>query len=348
MKKEILGYTKDNQEIIAYTIQGTTGLAARVMNYGANLLNLWVLDQNGNQTDVVLGYEHIEDYLVNAPAFGCCITPCCNRIKDAAYQLNGISYLCDKNDGNNNLHSGFHPMHHKVWDVLEVSEESITFRAFKQDGEMGFPGNLEVRVTYSITEDNGLQIKYWGLSDNDTIFNPTNHSYFRLSGERKNTILDEVAWLDADYITWMDEEAIPDGSLYAVENTPLDFHIPKPLGRDIMQEDFLPLKWGGAGYNHNYVLKGVDLSKSIGYLYEPDNGIKMEIYTDLPGVQLYTANYLNEQGVGKNGKTYGKYAAVCFETQYFPNAINIPTFEQPVLKAGVAKETTTIYKFMIS
>lgn len=347
MKKEILGYTKENQEIIAYTLKGKGGLTARVMNYGCNLLNLWVLDKTGNCRDVVLGYEHIEDYLENEPGFGCCITPCCNRIGGASYTLNGVRYFCDKNDGENNLHSGFYPMHHRIWDVAAYQEESITFLAHKTDGDMGFPGELDIRITYTIGADNSIQLEYWGISDRDTVFNPTNHSYFNLAGAGSGSVLDEIAWLDGDYVTEAGEDAVPTGKLLPVKGTSLDFTVAKPLSEGIADYGKRPIRTG-EGINHNYVLKKRDISRSVAKLYEPGNGLTMEVYTDMPGIQLYTANYLSAGDIGKGGISYGQFAGVCFESQFFPNAINIPAFEQPVLKAGRVGRSVTIYKFTVA
>ena len=341
--KALIGYTKAGEEIIAYTISNSSNLTARIMNYGCNLLNLFVTMPNGEKRDVVLGYEKIEDYFVNSPGFGCCVTPNGNRIEKASFTLNGKTYTLDKNDGNNNLHSGFNPMHRKIWSLVSVSDNSISFKATKADLECGFPGTMEIKITYTLLAD-GIQIDYEGLSDEDTIFNPTNHSYFNLKGDNNGDILDHIVWLDADNYTYADSESIPHGEIVTVKGTPMDFTEPKMIGKDIDDISYDPLKWAG-GYDHNYVLNHRDINKPCGYLLSREGKLKMEFYTDLPGMQFYTGNYLNKDEIGKGNKPYDRRYGVCFESQYHPNAINVPSFEQPVAKANELTKTTTIYKF---
>ena len=344
MKKEFWGKTKDNQDVYTYEICGTGGIRAKFMNYGANLLSLWVPDKNGISADVVLGFASLEDYFTNAPYFGACVAPCGNRIGNARFTLNGKTYDLDKNDGNNNLHSGSHPLLKRIWDVSTVSDHSITFTYHKKDMDMGFPGNMEISVTFTLTDDNELRIDYCGRSDRDTIFNPTNHSYFNLSGHDSGSVLDHRVWINASRFTMTDAASIPNGTLLEVKGTPMDFTAEKPMAPEVdAPYEQLAL---AKGYDHNFALDIAEGTVSLAAsLYDPASGRKMEVYTDLPGMQLYCGNYIHSGEIGKGSFRYEPRYGVCFETQYFPNAINLPSFSQPVAKAGEDKKTTTIYKF---
>ena len=344
MEKEKIGLTKDNEEIFAYTLINSKGMQAKIMNYGCNLLELWVPDKEGVATDVVLGFDKIEDYFVNVPGFGCCICPNGNRIGESKFTLNGVEYKLDANDGRNNLHSGFNPMHKRIWDVESVDDSHITFTCHKKDGECGFPGEMDIKITYTLTEDNEICINYSGKSDVDTVFNPTNHSYFNLSGHDSGSVMDHLVWIDADKFTYADSESIPHGELTPVKGTPMDFTTPKPLIRDT-EADYDELKWA-RGFDHNYCLNNHTLDKPCCTLEDPKSGMKMEVYTDLPGMQLYAGNYLGPEYVGKGGFPYDMRYGVCFESQYFPNAVNVPEFEQPIAKAGQLVSSTTKYKFV--
>lgn len=344
MDKEKIGLTKDGQDIVAYTLINKNGMQAKIMNYGCNLLELWVPDKDGILSDVVLGYEKIEDYFVNSPGFGCCITPCGNRIGDAKYTLNGVEYQCDKNDGKNNLHSGFSPLHRTIWDVVDASEQAITFTTHKTDGQCSFPGEMDLKIVYTLTDDNEIRIDYSAKSDKDTIFNPTNHSYFNLNGHDTGSVMNELVWIDADGFTYTDSESIPHGEIRPVKGTPMDFTVAKPLAQDT-DADYDQLNWAG-GYDHNYVLNNPSLDKPCASLEDPESGRKMEVYTTLPGMQLYAGNYLSPSEVGKGNFPYDKRYGVCFESQYYPNAMNIPEWPQPIAKAGQEVHSTTVFKFL--
>ncbi len=345
MKKELWGTTKDHENVYTYEISGAGGMKARFMDFGANLLSLWVPDAEGNLADVVLGFEHLEDYFTNAPYFGCCVAPCGNRIGDARFSLNGKTYELDKNDGINNLHSGFDPLCKRMWEMTDVCDNSITFLYHKKDMDMGFPGNMDITVTYTLTPENELKIEYTGLSDADTIFNPTNHSYFNLAGHNSGSVMDELVWINASHFTMTDNASIPNGTLLDVKGTPMDFTTPKPMAPEA-DDPYEQLAWAG-GYDHNFALDITEGEISLAAsLYDPVSGRKMEVYTDLPGMQLYCGNGIQSGARGKDGFLYQPRYGVCFETQYFPNAINLPSFSQPVAKAGIAKKTTTIYKFL--
>lgn len=229
-----------------------------------------------------------------------------------------------------------------MWKVKEQTENSITFALHSPDGDQNYPGELGIEVTYTLTDDNEIKIQYHGVPTKDTIINMTNHSYFNLSGHKSGSVLDQEVWIDADAYTRADATSIPTGEIVSVDGTPMDFRVPKTIGRDI-EEDYEALNFGN-GYDHNWVLKPRDGVGKVATLYSDKTGIEMEVYTDLPGVQMYTANFVEDE-CGKEGAIYQKHHAVCFETQYFPDAVNHENFVSPICRAGEAYDTTTVYKF---
>ncbi len=347
--KEVFGQTQDGKTAYLYTITNNNGMTAKFTDFGANLVALEVPDRDGNPCDVVLGFEKLEGYFGNAANLGATIGRHANRIGGATFVLNGKTYELDKNDGRNNLHGGFDGYHKRLWETDTYEDElgqTIAFTLNSPDGDQGFPGNLEVQVRYIITDDNCVIIEYNGECDQDTVLNMTNHTYFNLSGHASGTILDHKVWIDADEFTYADEESIPNGEIRKVEGTPMDFRVAKVVGDEI-EADYDQLKYG-SGYDHNWILKTKEDEISLVASLESEvSGIYMETYTDLPGMQFYAGNFVNEQNYGKNGVKYGARSGLCFETQYFPNAINVPSFKQPVTKAGEVYNTTTVYKFMV-
>ena len=345
--KELFGMTKDGKEAYVFTLKNKNGMLAKLTNYGAILISLYVADKDGKMEDVVLGFDNIEDYYVNEPNFGATIGRHANRIGGAAFTINGTKYELDKNDGKNNLHGGFDGYHKRLWDAEPIEgdgEQSVKFTYFSKDLDQGFPGNLNVSVTYTLTDNDEIKITYDASPDKDTVINLTNHSYFNLAGQASGTILDQIAWIDADEFTFADEESIPDGQIRKVTGTPMDFTVPKKVGKDI-DADYDQLNWG-KGFDHNWILKTKKGELSlVASLYDEKSGRFMEVFTDLPGIQFYTGNFLNGTLTGKEGAVYNHRTGLCFETQYFPNAINVPSFEQPVTKAGETYHTVTIYKF---
>ncbi|MDD6194116.1 MAG: galactose mutarotase [Lachnospiraceae bacterium] len=345
MKKTIWGQTREGEDISIYTLENENGMEVSFLDFGANVRSIVVPDAKGEKADVVLGYDKLEDYFENSPFYGCCVTPCGNRIGGASFTLNGTTYQLDKNDGDNNLHSGFHPLARRMWEVKEVTDNSIVFVYEKKDMDMGLPGNMTITVTYTLTEDNALRMEYRGLSDKDTLFNPTNHCYFNLSGQGNGDVLDHRVWIDATEITAVNNKMIPEGTILNIVDTPMDFTKETALG-DGIGADFEQLVIGN-GYDHNYILTIPEGEiPLVASAYDPKSGRKLEVYTDRPGVQLYTGNYIDTADVGKGGCHYAPRYGVCFETQFPPNAINVPTFPHPVAKAGEEVVTTTIYKFV--
>lgn len=348
IKKEFYGKTIENVEVDIYTLENSNGMTAKITNYGGNIVSLLVPDSKGEVTDVVLGYDSLEDYFVNEPYLGAIIGRNGNRIQDARFELNGVEYQLAKNNGENNLHGGIKGFDKVVWKAESFEHDKsvgLTLTYTSIDGEEGFPGNLDVKVVYTLTDENEIIIDYYAESDKDTIVNLTNHSYFNLSGHNSGTILDHKVMLDADAFTVVDQALIPTGEIRKVEGTPMDFTKPKRIGDDI-HSDYEQIVFAG-GFDHNWVLnhKGESVEK-VAKLIDEKSGRVMEVYTDMPGVQLYTGNSLEERYIGKGNYPYSKHTGVCFETQFFPSSMNHKHFPSPVLRAGDEYKSRTIYKFI--
>lgn len=344
MNKEIIGKTKNGTDIIAYTISNASGMKAVILNVGCALKELCVADKNGVFRDVVLGFENVSDYEDNGPGFGACVMPNCNRVGEATYTINGVTYELEKNDGNNNLHSGANAMHHKVWTLKSLSDNSVTQTYTMSDLECGFPGPLTVEMTYTISDDGAIQLDYCANAEKDTVFNPTNHTYFNLSGHNAGSTLDNMVWIDANTVTMTDNVCIPRGEFQEVANTAFDFTTEKAVGRDIHDPSCTPLV-NRNGYDINYVLNDASLKHKSASLYDPKCDIRMDTYTNLPGLQIYVGNFLGEADLGKGNNPHKPYDGICFETQFAPNSVNVPSFASPIIKAGEQKKYSTIYKF---
>lgn len=343
MRQRSFGKNTKGEAATLYTFENKNGMVMEVSDFGATLVSLMVPDKNGNPTDVVLGYDDPIGY--EGPSgtfFGATVGRNANRIGKAAFTINGKSYQIDKNDGNNNLHSGYDFYSFRIWNVKETTENSITFALHSPDGDQGYPGALDVEVKYTLREDNAIQIDYHGVPEADTIINLTNHSYFNLNGHASGPITKHLIWVDADAYTRADAESIPTGEITPVEGTPMDFRTKKEVGRDI-DADYEAVIFG-KGYDHNWCLNNNGKFAKVAELNADISGITMEVYTDLPGVQIYSANFLVEEP-GKNGVVYKHRQGICFETQYYPDAINHDNFAGPICKAGEVYRTTTVYKF---
>lgn len=337
------GTTKDGTEVTMYTITNKNNLSVSALDYGAVIVNLMVPDQTGKLDDIVLGYDEVAGYEDNGCFFGAFIGRHGNRIGQAQFTLNGVTYPLEKNDGENNLHGGT-PGYHKVMYQAAKEDQSVTFTRTSPDMEQGYPGNMDISVTYTLTDDNELKIDYKAKSDKDTLCNFTNHTYFNLKGHNGGTITDHDVWIKADGFTETSDDLIPNGNVMDVTGTPMDFREKKKLAKDI-EADYQPLRIAG-GYDHNYALnRTTDGVEKVAELSEETTGRTMEIYTTLPGMQLYSGNFIERED-GKNGAVYTKRTGVCFETQYYPNSINIPNFTPCVLKAGEEFTSTTIYRFV--
>lgn len=341
--KEKFGVTKCGKDIYIYTLSNANGVKARVMNYGANLVSLEVPDKDGKVQDVVLGFDNLEGYYGNGSFFGAVIGPSANRIAGANFEIDGKTYQLAVNDGPNNLHSDMNEGYHKrVWNA-EEGTDSVTFTLEAKDGELGFPANKKITMTYSLSADNALKLHYHVAADAKTIVNMTNHSYFNLAGQGNGKIENHLLQIKASHYTPVVAGAIPTGEIAPVKGTPMDFTQLKPVGQDI-RADFEQLKLV-QGYDHNYVIDDADGTlKEIATLKDPESGRVMKVFTDLPGVQFYAGNCIGVEK-GKGGITYEPRMALCLETQYYPDNIHQPEFPQAVFGPGKDYDSTTVYQF---
>ena len=344
MQKRSFGTTKDGKEVFLFSLENKNGVKVEVTNFGANLVNVFVPGKDGKVEDVVLGFDDVAGYEVNPSFFGAVIAPSANRIGGASFELNGETYPLKKNNGENNLHSDEElGAHKRVWDITE-NEDSVTFTLKNADGELGFPGNKEFKVTYSLDDENGLKIAYEASSDKDTIINPTNHSYFNLKGHKEGTIEDHKITLLASNYTPADEASIPYGDIVSVEGTPMDLREELVIGEKI-DSDFDQLNFA-VGYDHNWVTDNCNGEvRKIATVKAPGDVRVMEVYTDLPGVQFYAGNFIDPQ-TGKDGASYAKRSGLCLETQCYPDSIHKPNFPSVVYGPTKAYKSTTIYKFV--
>lgn len=342
LKKRSFGI--EGQEATLYTLENSKGMKAEVTDYGAILVNLLVPDANGKLEDVVLGYDDISGYMKNPSFFGATIGPSANRIGGAKFTIDGVEYHIDVNDGENNLHSHMENGYHKQLWKAEEGDNSITFTICDEDGNMGFPGNKELSLTYTLDEENGLTLHYHGKSDKNTVLNPTNHTYFNLDGHKSGIIEEHTLMLNATHYTPVVAGAIPTGEIAAVKDTPMDFTEAKKVGRDINAGTEQLVLTGG--FDHNWVIDDWNGElKHIATTIGPVSGRKMETYTTLPGVQFYAGNFITPEP-GKDGAAYVQRSGLCLETQYFPNSINTPNFPSCVFGGEKEYDSVTVYRFV--
>lgn len=336
------GVVKDGTETKLYTLTNDAGMSAEFTDYGASLVRLFVPDREGKLCDVVLGYGDAAGYEAGTESIGATVGRNANRIGGACFELNGVTYNLTANEGSNNLHSGNDFYNKRFWKVMEVGDDHITFLLNSPDGDQGYPGALDMKLTCELTEECELSFTYDAVPDQDTIINMTNHSYFNLNGHDSGNVLSHKVIVEADAFTMTDEGSIPTGDLVDVTDTPMDFRKGRVIGDEI-DASYEALRLG-KGYDHNWVLKNEGKFAKVAEASGDRTGIVMEVYTDLPGIQVYTSNFLNQEP-GKDGAIYPYRAAVCFETQYFPDAIHHENFQGPVCKAGQSYHTVTAYRF---
>ena len=324
------GKTKSGEETHLYTITNESCSMA-VTDFGAILVSVKVPDKDGNLDEVVLGYENALGYETDGSHLGAIVGRNANRIGGASLIINGKEYLLEANDNCNNLHSGLDYYDKRIWQTkpIDANSNEVCFVLKSPHMDQGYPGNLEVSVTYTLTDDNSVEITYDAISDADTIVNMTNHSYFNLAGDGKGTIENHKMWIDADEYTPFDEESIPTGEIANVEGTKFDFRTEHVIGED---------------YDHNWVLKNQGKLQLVATYLDGNSKRFMEVFTDLPGLQVYTANGLSQSG--RSGE-YKKHSAICFETQYFPDSVHHKNFPSPILKAGEKYHSVTKYRFTI-
>lgn len=348
MKKEPFGKTEAGEQVDIYTLTNKNGMEATITNFGGIVVSLKAPDRNGKMDDVVLGYDKLDGYLTNKAYFGALIGRYGNRIAHGQFKLGGSTYNVPKNDGDNSLHGGNTGFNKRVWtgkDVSGANGQALELTYLSKDGEEGYPGNLSVKVVYTLTDQNELKIDYSATTDKETVLNLTNHSYFNLAGQGNGDILGHELTLRADRFTPVDKTLIPTGELRPVKGTPFDFTKPTAIGARIDADDE-QIKFG-KGYDHNWVLNsggkgGVTLAAEA---YEPKSGRVLQVLTDQPGIQFYTGNFLDGSITGKGGKVYNHRFAFCLETQHFPDSPNHPSFPSTTLKAGQHYHTVTIFKF---
>lgn len=338
IEKKPFGKVKSGRDAYLYEVHGSNGMGFAVSDFGATLVSLWIPGPEEKETDVLLGYDCAAGYESNGGHLGATVGRSANRIAKGKYELNGQIYQLAQNNGENNLHSGPDYYGKRFWETEEL-KEGIRFTLHSPDGDQGHPGNAKITVEYTLTEEQGVRLAYHGACDQDTVMNLTNHSYFNLEGPEGKRILPHRLQICSHRFTATDEHLIPTGELVAVEETPMDFTVMKEIGRDI-EADYPALKLAG-GYDHNYVLDNQG-SFALAAVYEA-SGRRMEVYTDLPGMQIYTGNSLETEG--KNHARYGRFSGICFETQYFPDSVNHPSFPSPILKKGESFQSVTEYRF---
>jgi aldose 1-epimerase len=344
VKKELFGKIADGADVDLYVLTNANGMKAKIMTYGAILTALEVPDKDGQLGDVVLGFDNLASYLAGHPHFGATTGRVANRIAKGKFTLDGKEYTLAVNNGPNALHGGRKGFDKVVWKAEPIESSGsvgVQLTYVSKDGEEGYPGNLTTVVTYSLTNQNELRIDYKATTDKPTPINLTNHSYFNLGGPASGNILDHELELEADEYTPADDTLIPTGEIRSVKGTPLDFTKPMKIGSRIAQ---VADKTGG--YDHNFVIrsKGNKLALAA-RVYEPKSGRVMEMYTTEPGVQLYTANFLDGKLKGIGGVAYQKHQAFCLEAQHFPDSVNHPDFPSTILRPGQMYTQTTVYKF---
>jgi aldose 1-epimerase len=347
LKKESFGKTADGQEVELYTLSNANGVETEIATYGGIVVSIKVPDRNGKIDDVALGFDTLDGYLKGHPFFGALVGRYSNRIGKAKFALNGKEYKLAVNNGENTLHGGTKGFDKVVWKARPVTVKdgvALELSYLSKDGEEGYPGNLSVKVVYTLTNNNELKIDYSATTDQDTVVNLTNHSYFNLAGQGNGDILGHQIQINADRFTPVDSGLIPTGELRSVKSTPFDFTQLTAIGARVNQDDE-QLKLG-KGYDHNFVINGkAGTLRLAAKVVEPATGRVMEVLTTEPGVQLYIGNFLDGSLKGKEGKVYGARYGFCLETQHFPDSPNKPDFPSTVLKKGGRYQTTTVYKF---
>lgn len=332
--------TIDGKQVDIFTLKNKNGMSADITNYGAKIVTLFAPDKNGNTVDVVLGFNTLEEWIEKETYFNAVIGRFANRIKDGKFTLNGKKYQLAVNNGTNHLHGGVCGFNQKVWDIVEHTESSLKLHYLSIDGEENYPGNLNIVVTYAVTDDNALSIHYEATSDQDTIVGFTNHAYFNLKGEGNGHVRDHILQINADLFTQVDDSFAPDGVILSVNNHPMDFRKPTTIEERIDNEFFK----AGRGLDNNWVLNKNQQGECVLAATVSAAERTMEVFTTMPGLQVYTGNWV-EKNIGKSGNMYDVQHAICLETQGFPNSPNQPHFPSPVLHKDEKYDEWCIYKF---
>ncbi len=344
--KAFLSVTQQGDSTALFVLNNNNGMEVCVTNFGARIVSVLVPDRDGIMRDVVLGFDNIKDYQNVKSDFGASIGRYANRINQGRITIDGEIIQLPQNNYGHCLHGGPNGWQYKVYKPVEVTRNSISFSLFSPDGDESFPGNVNAKVSYTLTDDNAIRIEYSATTDAKTVINMTNHSYFNLSGNPSNPAIDHVLYLNASNFTPVDSTFMTTGEIAAVEGTPMDFTTPKAIGQDI-ENPYQQLR-NGKGYDHNWVLdtKG-NVNELAAKLSCPSTGIAVEVYTNEPGIQIYTGNFLKGNIVGKNGVAYPCRASVCLETQHFPDSPNKPQWPSVLLEPGQKYYSECIYKFVV-
>jgi aldose 1-epimerase len=337
----------NGDSIDLFVLSNANGVEVSITNYGGRIVSVMVPDRDGNMKDVVLGYDNIDDYRATDNNFGATIGRYGNRIAHGKITVEGVEYLLPQNNFGHTLHGGPEGFDKKVFKANQIDNQTLELTYLSEDGEAGFPGNLSVKVTMILTNDNAIDIQYEAETDKETIVNLTNHSYFNLSGDANKTILNDVLTINADQFTPVDDTFMTTGEILTVEGTPMDFRNSNVIGERIDNYEYEQLKFGD-GYDHNWVLNtGGDISQLAASVYSQETGILLEVYTTEPGLQVYTGNFLDGTNVGKYGAVYNKRNAICLETQKYPDSPNKSNWPSPYLKPGETYTSRCIYKFSV-
>ncbi|MGA8311877.1 MAG: aldose epimerase family protein [Terriglobales bacterium] len=347
VRKQSFGKTGDGRPVDLYTLTNSQGMEVRAMTYGGIIVSLRVPDKTGKFDDVVLGHDTLDGYLVNPPYFGVIVGRYANRIGNATFTLDGVKYTLAKNDGPNSLHGGLNGFNKQVWEAKPFKDTTgvgVAFSYLSKDGEEGYPGNLKVKVSYVLTDENQLVIDYEATTDKATPLNLSQHSYFNLAGEGSGDILGHHLMLNADRFTPVDKTLIPTGEIRPVQGTPLDFTTPTAIGARI--NDNYEQLVVGRGYDHNFVINrkedGLILAARV---HEPTSGRVLEVFTTEPAVQFYSGNFLDGTITGKHGHVYKQRNGFCLETQHYPDSPNHPDFPSTILRPGATFHSQTVFKF---
>lgn len=328
-----------------YTLKNKTGMEVCITNFGGRIVSIMVPDKNGTMQDVVLGFDSIADY-INIPSdFGASIGRYANRINLGRFELDGTKYQLPQNNFGHCLHGGPKGWQYQVYEANPIDSTTLELTRISPDGDQNFPGNVTAKVTFKLTDDNAIDIKYSATTDKPTIINMTNHSYFNLSGDPSKLATDHILYVNADKYTPVDTTFMTTGKILPVKGTPMDFTTPKAVGQDIDNYDFDQIK-NGDGYDHNWVLNTEgDINKLAAKLTSPITGITLEVYTNEPGIQVYSGNFLDGTVKGKKGIVYNKRASVCLETQHYPDSPNKPEWPSVVLNPEETYNSECIFKF---
>lgn len=345
LKPQKFQTTVDGMATALYTLKNKAGMEVCITNYGGRIVSIMVPDKNGIMQDVVLGFDSISDY-INIPSdFGASIGRYANRIGQGRFKLEGVTYQLPQNNFGHCLHGGPQGWQYQVYEANPIDSTALELTRLSPDNDQNFPGNVTAKVLFKLTDDNAIDISYTATTDKPTIINMTNHSYFNLSGDPSKPATDHILYVNADRYTPVDSTFMTTGEIVPVKDTPMDFTTPKPVGQDIGNYDFEQLK-NGNGYDHNWVLNtNGNIDELAARLVSPTSGITLEVYTDEPGIQVYSGNFLDGTVTGKKGIAYNQRASVCLETQHYPDSPNKPEWPSVVLKPGETYNSRCIFKF---